>query len=489
MPVEIKNILNTIKTKWGTLAPGQRMGLMISGVVAALIAGGIIMWAATPDYKPLFSNVSESDGAKILKKLDEDKVSYKLDKATGAILVPENALMKERMKVAGSGMAIGGGVGFELFDKVNFGMSEEERRINYQRALQTELERTIDNIPGIEKSRVHLSIPEEKVFDDEQLQAKASVYLKLKAGFEIKKDQILGIQNLVASSVERLSPDGVALVSTDGKILTEGSSRDDAEISDRKLQLTQHVEDYYRTKIQSFLDNILVVNSSTVRVTASLQFNKIERAKESYNPASKQAPLIRNEDSSNDSLAQLNTGVVTTNVQAPAVPPVMHQKKTVSYELNKESERTTVTPGDVKNITVAVVLNGKYDAKYIADLKQSIAAAAGININNGDVIDIQAMEFKQSISKEETTKMEGLAQRDFYISLVKDYLPALALIIIGIIFAVNLGKGARSMSQAAYAPEDHGGNGSGRKLKPEEVLKMAKEDPKEAAKIIKSWIS
>jgi flagellar M-ring protein FliF len=189
MPIELANLLNSAKNWWKSLQPGQKTGLMITGLIAALLGGGIFYWAATPEYKPLFTNLSDTDSAKIVKKLEDDKVPYKLDKNTGAVMVAQNMLMQERIKIAGTGMSIGGGVGFELFDKTNFGMSDEERKINYQRALQTELERTIDNISGIEKSRVHLTIPDEKLFDDEQPQAKASVYLKLKSGVTLDKER------------------------------------------------------------------------------------------------------------------------------------------------------------------------------------------------------------------------------------------------------------------------------------------------------------
>jgi flagellar M-ring protein FliF len=491
MPVEFKNLFMFIKNKWMSMTQGQRTWVIISGSIVSLLLGGIIMWAVTPEYKPLFSNLSESESAAVIKKLEEEKIPFRIDKDGKGILVPEKYVLMQRIKIAGSGAPIGNGVGFELFDKMSFGMSEEERRINFQRALQTELERTIDNIAEVEKSRVHLTIPEQKLFNDEQSPAKASVYVKMAPGAVLSKQQISGIQNLVASSVDRLLPENVAIISTDGKILTEFSRNDENEISDKKLQLISRVEEYYRRKIQTFLDNIVGVNNSTVRVTASIEFSKIEKSRESYNP--QKNPAVMSEDVLSEGINPTELDILTSNTATPPMPPVLKQKKSVNYKIDREIERTVITPGNVNKITVAVVINGKYDSTYLTDLKQSIAAATGIDIKKGDVIDIKAIEFKPTISEEEKKKMDELAKRNFYLSLMREYLPAVVLLILGILFATNMSKSILTLSktmQVAKENKDNGnGNGHGKHLQPEDILKMAKENPKEAAKVIKSWIS
>ena len=251
------------------------------------------------------------------------------------------------------------------------------------------------------------------------------------------------------------------------------------------------MEEYYRGKIQTFLDNIVGANNSTVRVTAMLQFNRVEKAKETYSPQPQQ-PAVKTEDISTEGVDPLNLDVLMSNSDAPPAPPVLKQKKAVNYELNKEMEKTVITPGDIKGVTVAVVLNGKYEEKFLSDLKQSISAATGISVKSGDIIDIKAMEFRQSITEEEKAKIEEMAERNFYLSALKDYLPAVALIIIGAFFAVNLGKGLSNFSAAVHVSHgENGGNGNGhgKNMKAEEILKMARENPKEAAKVIKSWIS
>lgn len=489
MPTEFRNLFIFLKNKWMKMSQGQRTWVIITGLIVSIFIGGIIMWAVTPEYKPLFSNLSESESAAVIKKLEEEKIPFRIDKDGKEILVPEKYVLMQRIKIAGSGAPIGNGVGFELFDKMSFGMSEEERRINFQRALQTELERTIDNIPGVEKSRVHITLPQQKLFNDEQTPAKASVYVKMAPGATLNNQQILGIQNLIASSVDKLSPENVAIISTDGKILSEFIRSEESEISDKKLQLVSKVEEYYRRKVQTFLDNIVGINNSTVRVTVSIDFNKVEKSKESYN--SPKNPIITSENISNEGINPSELDIITSNATPPQVAPVLKQKKLVDYKVDREIERTVISPGNVNKITVAVVINGKYDATYLNDLKQSIAAATGIDIKKGDIIDIKAMEFKPAISDEEKKKIDELAKRDFYLSLIREYLPAMVLLILGFLFITNMSKSILTLSKTMQAVKEskNNGNGHGKHLQPEDIIKMAKENPKEAAKVIKSWIS
>ncbi len=494
MAEENKTLVKNAVSWWNKQPREKKTFIIVSGLVVLAVAYGIYFWANIPDYKPLFTDLSGADASKIVKKLEDEKVPYKLEDNGTKILVPEKELYKQRIRMAGAGLTTGG-VGFEMFDKMNFGMSEEERKINYQRALQTELERTIDNIQEVTKSRVHLVIPKEKVFNEEMALPKSSVYVALKSGTVLTKEQIAGIQNLVASSVERLTPDNVAVVSSDGKILSDITS--ESGISDKKLQMTERVENYYRAKIQSFLDSIIGINNSAVRVTAVLDFDKVEKARETYAPAQS---AVRNEQITTQQPVDTGTTGATNSLNAvPAQRPVAVNSKIASYELNKEVERTVTMPGSVKQVSVAVVLNGKYDDAYISKIKESIAVASGLNLKKGDVIDVKAMEFKALISEEEKAAIEKLAAREMIINLARDFLPGLIIVLVAFMMTsvmISTLKKAPVFAAEAYGGEtgnEHaGGNGKGNgkgKMDDETILKLAKENPKEAAKIIKAWLS
>ncbi len=480
----LNKIISQIK-KWWDSTPGYNRIIALSSIIFLLLIIGIIVyWGLKHEYKLLFANLNENSAAKIIKKLEEDKIPYRLGKDGKSVYVPEKLVLKERVKIAGSDLPIGRGVGFEIFDKNNFGMSDEERKINFLRALQTEIERTIDEIDEIEKSRVHIAIPEKKLFIDEQQPVKASVYLKLKIGGNLKKEQINGIQNLVASSVDGLVQENVSIISTDGRILTD--YKDESNVSDKKVEITKRYEEYLRQKIQTLLDSVVGINNSTVRVSVQLTFDKIERARETYNPI--QPGAIKEEMVLNESLDNNKDEIISSNATLPESKVLNKQKKAVKYEVGKEFEKIIITPGEIKNINVAILLNGKYEEKFINDIKSNISIALGLNPAKGDKIDVRAVEFKEVITKEEIEKIEKIAQRNFYINLAKEYIPYGLLVILSIIFLNKTSEIFHSLNHSTNTNKGNGADLNKKEYTPEELLILAKQNPKEAAKIIQSWI-
>ena len=256
-------------------------------VVAAIVAIVMIIGTANKtQMSVLFSELEAKDAATIADKLRERNIPYELSNNGSTILIPQEVLHDTRLSLASEGLPESSVVGYELFDKTNLGMSDFVQKLNYRRALEGELARTIGSIGEVKKARVHIVIPEKALFDKDQKQATASVVLQLKGTKSINKLNVEGIQNLVASSIEGLDAGAVTVVDQKGQILSE-PQRDKnslAAMSDTQYELQQKVDQYLTSKVQSLLDGVLGVGNAVVRATTELDFQQIEKTEEKFNP-------------------------------------------------------------------------------------------------------------------------------------------------------------------------------------------------------------
>ena len=220
MPEGLKRIIEPFMA----LAPGKR--LLVGGVVLACVAAFalLIMLANRTDYRPLFTNLASEDAGEIVKKLKEAKTPYQITPDGKGIMVPSDRVYELRLSLASEGLPQGGGVGFEIFDRKNFGMTEFVQKLNYQRALQGELARTITQISGVEQARVHLVIPEKTLFKEAEKPPTASVVLKMKGSKSLRDTEVQGVVHLISSSIEGMNADNVTVLDSRGKILSKGGS-------------------------------------------------------------------------------------------------------------------------------------------------------------------------------------------------------------------------------------------------------------------------
>ncbi len=231
-----------------TLVTGLSWVQRISIVAAALaVVGGIAAlthYRNEGDFRPLYTAMAPEDGAPVVQKLRESGVDYRLADGGATVLVPSARLAESRLTLAGAGLPKSGRVGFELFDKTNFGATELVEHINYQRALEGELERSVMSMAEVIQARVHLSLPKESVFLDQQQPAKASVMVKLRPGARISPQNVVAVTNLVASAVQGLTPEAVALLDVDGNLLSRPKrvSNDDSQITSESLEVRQQIE-------------------------------------------------------------------------------------------------------------------------------------------------------------------------------------------------------------------------------------------------------
>jgi len=322
--------------------------MVIGGAVGAtmVLLGILLFFLNQPNYTSLYSNLSQEDASKVIDQLTAQKVPYEITDNGKTIRVPKEKVYEERITLAGKGIPSSGIVGYEIFDKSTMGMSDFMQKLNYQRALEGELTKSIMEVDGVEGARVHIVIPEKSVFKDEQKLPTAAVVLKLKNSDAISKGNIAAIANLVSSSVEGLQPGKVTIVDTRGKLLSKDDDGDPLAVSSAKqYEIKKSVENYLAQKAQGMLDNVLGYGNAIVEVNADLNFDQVEKTMESYDPNSQVAVSEQNVKTENngrnlsDSTAQVN------------------QNTTTNYEINKTIEKVIAGSGNVKRLSVAVVVN------------------------------------------------------------------------------------------------------------------------------------
>jgi flagellar basal-body M-ring protein/flagellar hook-basal body protein (fliF) len=273
-------------TKFNNLPIGKRLGILVAlaAGVAALVS--VTLWTQQPDMQVLFANLAPEDAGAIVEKLKEAKVPYELGASGASILVPSAQVHDLRLQMAGQGLPHGGGVGFEIFDRSTLGMSEFVQKLNYRRALQGELARTIAQMPDVARARVHLAVPERRLFSADHDRPRASVVLSLRGSNALSRGQIQGIVHLVASSVEGLQPREVTVVDGNGRLLSEGNNGGDGptRLTGSQLDYQRTLEKDIETRIQTMLERIVGNNKAVVRVSSVLDLRQVEMTEERYDP-------------------------------------------------------------------------------------------------------------------------------------------------------------------------------------------------------------
>ncbi|WP_129124851.1 flagellar basal-body MS-ring/collar protein FliF [Geomonas oryzae] len=417
MPEGLKKLLEPFLA----LSTGKR--LVVGGVaLASLLAfAALITVANKTDYRPLFANLTSDDAGEIVKKLKEQKVPYQITDDGKAIMVPSDKVYDLRLSMASDGLPQGGGVGYEIFDRKNFGMTEFVQKLNYQRALQGELSRTIAQIAGVESARVHLAIPEKTLFKDAEKPATASVVLKMKSNRGLREAEVQGIVHLVASSIEGMDPEQVTVLDSRGKMLSGNTASDPAsKLTGSRQETQRNFEKTQEDKLQSLLDRVVGSGKCVARVTATFDFKQVEKYEERYDPES---AAVRSEQRSEEKGGTTATasGVpgAQTNLGRTA-PGGAGQSgggsktdETLNYEVSRSTARIIEPVGALSKVSVAVLVDGKYDLpvgakpgsnpKYqprTPDEMQKIDAlvksAVGFNAERGDQVTVANIPFQET---------------------------------------------------------------------------------------------
>jgi flagellar M-ring protein FliF len=347
-----------------------RQKLIISGTTLFSLIGIILVisLSSKPDYGVLFNNLDPADASKILEKLNEKGIKYQLGDDGKSISIPKDQVYQERLKLAGEGIPLNSIVGYEIFDKTNFGISDFQQKVNYRRALEGELVRTIMKLEAVEGAMVRIVIPEKALFKEDQKKTTASVILKLKTNKGLSTENITAITNLLGSSVEGLDPSNVTVIDSKGHLLSNSESPNKlATMSASQYDIKKKVELYFIDKAQSMLDQVLGPGKSIVRVNVDLNFNQVEKTQKSYDPN----PVIRSQEVSTqseiqyDTTSEANKGTRLTN-----------------YEVGETIEHVINEVGAVKRITVAALVDGTYkDTEKEGQMVREYTARSNEEIN------------------------------------------------------------------------------------------------------------
>ncbi len=424
----------------------RKLALATVTLISLALFAVIIIQARTADYQLLYANLAAADAASIVEWLKGQQTPYQLKNNGTSIWVPAPHLHETRISLAASGLPQGGGVGFEIFDKQSFALTDFVQKVNYTRALQGELSRTITSLGPVATARIHLAIPEKRLFKNQQQKASASVILTLHTGRSLDENQVQGIVHLVSSSIQGLTPKQITVIDQNGNILTKTAENGlGGTISQSMLKYQLEVERHLESRAQSLLDTALGPDRSMVRVTALLDFSQSEKTEELFDP---EEPVIRSEQLNEEkSGSEIVGGIpgVQSNLQgntgqtASATPPSSKSQKTTNYEISKVISKTINPVGTIKNISVAVLVSdekvtGKDNepAKLIPrsqtelnSLKNMISGALGLDKIRGDQIEVVSMPFTE---KKEVLEVNTVASNMLY-----QYLPFIryGLIFIG----------------------------------------------------------
>ncbi len=407
------------------LRANPRIPLIVAGSAAVAIIVAMVLWAKAPDYRTLFSNLSDQDGGAIVTQLTQMNIPYRFTEGSGAIEVPADKVHELRLRLAQQGLPKGGAVGFELLDQEKFGISQFSEQVNYQRALEGELARTIETLGPVKRARVHLAMPKPSLFVREQKSPSASVTVNLEPGRALDEGQISAVVHLVSSAVAGLPPGNVTLVDQGGNLLTQSntSSRD---LNDAQLKYASDVEGRIQRRIESILSPIVGNGNVHAQVTAQLDFANKEQTEEQYRPNGDASQAVLRSRQLNES-EQIGSGYpggvpgALSNQPAPAnaapisTPPANQQNtqttnnansnvprntqrnETSNYEVDRTIRHTKLNVGDVQRLSVAVVVNyralpdGKplplttEQMKQIEDLTRE---AMGFSDKRGDTLNV-----------------------------------------------------------------------------------------------------
>ena len=370
----LRQFLARLSETWSKLSGSQKA--VLGGSAALAFAGLLAMavWPAIADrsgqgdsrsgWGALFRNLDAPEAAQVVDALKAAKVDYKLENNGKDVLVRREKLDEQRLSFAAQGLPKSGTVGWEIFDKTQLGLTDFVQNINYRRALEGEIARTIMGLAPVENARVLISIPKPSLFTEKDQAPSASVVLKLRSGQDLDRKSVKGIGQLIASSVEGLKPQNVTILDAEGRVLSKGGGDGPAAATEANNELRSQVEAYLQNKVSDILDGVVGAGNHRVQVSADLDFESVEKTAEKFDPQSK---VVRSEQTEEES-----------KENSPADGNATRETRTANYEIDRTVVKSVSAPGSVrKRVTVSVAVDGRWaqpaDGKKDKDAKPSWA--------------------------------------------------------------------------------------------------------------------
>jgi flagellar M-ring protein FliF len=420
------------------------IGLFVGVVISSLV--GLMMWTGQPELRVLYTGLSQSDAGAVVTRLREQRIPFEYDEAGGVVRVPANKIHETRLAMAEENLPSGGGLGFEIFDRSSLGVTNFVQKVNFLRALQGELARTISQLRTVESARVHIVMPDRSLFAEEKREPSASVVVNMAGGSNLPKSQVNSIVHLVASGVEGLDSKNVTVVDTQGNILAGGQDTDSDLLNSSKQEFEVSLERRLERRVETMLANVVGPGRAVARVDVELNMRRVERTREVFDPDKQVERSVRRIKESNESGLSGSGRVPGVSANVPDSEkgdnPAGGGKKdgrkssrvseTVNFEIDKTIERIVEPVGQVRRISAAVMVDGtytggsegaerKFQARSQAELEnftQLVSAALGLKKDRGDTIKIVSVPFQAS-PKAAGEESMPVAQQAFVMDMAK----------------------------------------------------------------------
>ncbi|MCX7904170.1 MAG: flagellar basal-body MS-ring/collar protein FliF [Caloramator sp.] len=426
---KLKEILGNIKEKWTSFNLTKKV--LVLSLITIIFTGIIlsVIYLTREKYEVLFSNLQPQDSQAIVEKLKEQKVSYKIQ--GNSILVPKSRVDELRLTVLENGYMPSDGQGWSLFDQSKFGVTDTEAKIMYQRALQDELARTIESFDEVEKARVHLVLPDDTVFARDTSKARASVTLKLKYNKTLSQDKVKAIVALVSGSVKDLPKENVEVIDSSMNLLSENLFDDTLNGTSSALKqrdIERQFENQLEKDVLSMLETVFGKDKVTVKINADMDFDSKSITTISYDKDAIIRSQHKIKESSNDSSGAGegsspidNNMSNTLNNGTNQSSNTQREEELTNYEIGQTEEKIVKAPGEVKRLSVSVIIDGTLNDAEKQTIKNIVAAATGYDEQRGDQINIEALAFNNEAKEKAQKDLEDMQKQLEQKEKIKQY--------------------------------------------------------------------
>ncbi len=492
----LKNIIDNLKERLGTLSFNQKV--MLGAVATASIISVVVFstWLQKDEMVVLFAHLSTEDAGACIEELDKQGVKYELTDGGATIKVPENEKYRLRIDLSNKNVIASSTVGYDIFDGKQYGLTEFLQNVQYKRAVEGELTRTIENIIGVQSARVHLVMPKASIFNKGTSGATASVILSLGRGIQFENSQVAGIQSLIAFSVQNLDPKNVRIIDSNGRLISSTNESDEIGRSATQMAMTADLENRLKAKAEAMLAKRLGYGNFIVEVNATQDFEKKESERKTFDP---QGIVVLSEE------RKEKTNTETGDVE---------ENSMTNNELSSTVEHVVSEVGKITHLSVSVMVDGHYEPAEdggaptyvplteaeIGNLRRIVSAAVGLNTIRGDQIELINFQFDQ------TDEFGGTGLAPDWIGIATQYGGKFTLIILFGVLALALKKSLGNALATAMQPGGFsaaGGSGIDDGEDPEsfdgipeiddqimdDIQDYASENPERVAEVIQSWIN
>lgn len=525
----------------------KQLGLMIGLAASVALGVAVVMWAQTPNYKMLYSNLSDKDAGLVMDALEKSKIEYTIDQSSGSVLVAGSKVQDARMLLAAQGLPKSAGAGFDsMGEEQGFGVSQFQEKARYHRAMEEELARTIMTLANVQTARVHLAVPKQSVFVRNRKKPSASVVLNLYGGRNLQAGQIEAIVHMVASSVSELDTNQVSVIDQKGRLLSKSMQDGDLSLTAGQFDYKRRLEEHYSRRVEDILTPIIGIGGVKAQVVADLDFTTVEQTQESYNP---DLPAVRSEQvveeiSSGSGLSSAGVPGALPNQPGTAEqgniargssaegnpsPRNSSRRSVLNYELDRTISHTRRSAGSLRRLSVAVVIDNKQvldEAGAASKVKLSdeelarvvslVKDTIGFNAQRGDTVNVINAAFSQQPEPEPLPE-QAIWEQPWVWDIAKQALGGVVilLLIFGVLKPVlaslaKLGQEAGAISGPDGEVMFTGGGGDASapgagmvtqqaqerqrlnqsyEVNMNTAKQMVAQDPKRVAQVVKSWVS